>query len=99
MMTITETQNLIRNTQIGRLKALTRAVVAEAELAEVEKERDDALIALASARKQLELYKALQDKAQAVVDRWDSPMWKSLRHTGTHINELRDTLSALENNK
>lgn len=49
-------QNLIRNAHTGRLKALHRAVVVEAELAEVEEERDDALIALASARKQLELY-------------------------------------------
>jgi hypothetical protein len=51
--------------------------------------------------------KALVKKARAVVDRWDSPLWKELPHTGESIADLRaaleaiasPSLSALEENK
>ena len=45
------------------------------------------------------LVAAVVEKARAVVDRWDSPLWKDLRHTGILVNELRAALSALEKNK
>jgi len=41
----------------------------------------------------------LVKKARAVVDRWDSPLWKNLSHTGESIADLRAALSALEKNK
>ena len=42
---------------------------------------------------------ALMKKARAVVDRWDSPLWKDLPHTGESIADLRAAISALEENK
>lgn len=38
----------------------------------------------------------LAEAAQAVIDRWDSPLWKDLPHTGESINELRQALAELE---
>ena len=42
--------------------------------------------------------KALEDAAQAVVDRWDSPLWGgsalNLKHTGEYIARLRAALAA-----
>jgi hypothetical protein len=32
-------------------------------------------------------------KAQAVVDRWDTPLWKDVPATAVFINELRTTLT------
>jgi hypothetical protein len=43
--------------------------------------------------------KALVEAGKAVVDRWDSPLWKDLPHTGESISDLRAALSALEENK
>jgi hypothetical protein len=34
----------------------------------------------------------LREAAQAVVERWDSPLWKDLPHTGTFIDRLRKAL-------
>lgn len=34
----------------------------------------------------------LFDKASAVVDRWDTPLWKDAPATGTYIYALRDAL-------
>ena len=31
--------------------------------------------------------------AQAVVDRWDTPLWKDVPHTGEFIGKLREALS------
>jgi hypothetical protein len=42
------------------------------------------------------LVAAVVEKARAVVDRWDSPLWKDLPHTGTLVNELRAALAAIE---
>lgn len=36
----------------------------------------------------------LREKAQAVVDRWDSPNWKDLPHTGEFIAALRAAINA-----
>jgi hypothetical protein len=36
----------------------------------------------------------LQKAAQAVIDRWDSPLWKDQPHTGVYIAELRKALEA-----
>jgi hypothetical protein len=36
----------------------------------------------------------LQQAAQAVVDRWDSPLWKDQPHTSVYIAELRKALEA-----
>lgn len=35
----------------------------------------------------------LVEAAQAVVLRWDSPLWKDAPHTGEFIGRLRDALS------
>ena len=35
----------------------------------------------------------LVEAAQAVVDRWDSPLWKDMPHTREFIGRLRDALS------
>ena len=37
---------------------------------------------------------ALRDAAQAVVDRWDTPLWKDVEPTAHVINRLRDALGA-----
>jgi len=34
----------------------------------------------------------LRSAAQAVVDRWDTPLWKDVPHTGEYINRLRYAL-------
>ena len=36
----------------------------------------------------------LQQAAQALVDRWDTPLWKDAPHTGKYIDALRAALSA-----
>ena len=35
----------------------------------------------------------LVEAAQAVVDRWDTPLWKDVPHTGEFIGKLRKALS------
>jgi len=35
----------------------------------------------------------IYDAAQAVVERWDSPLWKNLPHTKEYIDELRAALA------
>ena len=35
----------------------------------------------------------LQTAAQAVLDRWDSPLWKDQPHTGVYIAELRKAIA------
>lgn len=35
---------------------------------------------------------ALRKAAQAVVDRWDTPLWKDVPATANYINELREAL-------
>ena len=35
----------------------------------------------------------LQQAAHAVIDRWDSPLWKDQPHTGVYIAELRKALA------
>jgi len=42
-----------------------------------------------------ELVQMLVDKADALVKRWDSPLWKDLPHTAEYINELRYALAAI----
>lgn len=36
----------------------------------------------------------LQQAAQALVDRWDTPLWKDVPHTGKYIDALRAALAA-----
>lgn len=36
---------------------------------------------------------ALRDAAQALVDRWDTPLWKDVEHTGRFIDRLRAALA------
>lgn len=36
---------------------------------------------------------ALIEAAQAIVDRWDTPLWKDVPHTGEYINRLRAALA------
>jgi hypothetical protein len=51
-------------------------------------------------RLRIENYEALLRQAleasQALIDRWDSPDWKDLPHTGTYILQLRKLVVALE---
>lgn len=42
-----------------------------------------------------EAYAALADAACAVIERWDSPAWKDLPHTGESINALRRALAGV----
>lgn len=36
----------------------------------------------------------LRTAAQALVDRWDTPLWKDAEHTGKYIDALRQALAA-----
>lgn len=36
----------------------------------------------------------LREAAQAVVDRWDTPLWKMTIHTGDYIDRLRVAIDA-----
>lgn len=38
----------------------------------------------------------LREAAQAVVDRWDTPLWKDVPATAEYINRLRDALAEPE---
>jgi hypothetical protein len=38
----------------------------------------------------------LSQAARAVVERWDSPLWKDLPHTAESINALRAALAAYD---
>lgn len=38
----------------------------------------------------------LQEAAQAVIDRWDTPLWKDVPATAGYINALRDALASTE---
>ena len=35
----------------------------------------------------------LVQAAQAIIDRWDSPKWSNLPHTGEYIAKLRDAVA------
>ena len=37
----------------------------------------------------------LLSAAKAVIERWDSPLWKDLPHTGEAINRLRKALEKI----
>jgi len=36
--------------------------------------------------------------AEAVIKRWDSPMWKHQEHTGVFIDELRKAVARFDEN-
>jgi len=38
----------------------------------------------------------LREAAQALVDRWDTPLWKDAPHTGQYIDALRAALAQPE---
>lgn len=38
----------------------------------------------------------LAEAARAVVDRWETPLWKGTKHTGKFIRALADALDAIE---
>jgi hypothetical protein len=38
----------------------------------------------------------LLDAAKAVIDRWDSPLWKHQEHTGKFIDELRKAVDRFD---
>jgi len=54
----------------------------------------------AAAYLELEKSKAEQllAAAQAVIKRWDSPMWKHQEHTGKFIDELRKAVARFDGN-
>ena len=41
----------------------------------------------------------LIEAAQAVIDRWDSPLWKDLPHTAESINALRAAIACVKETK
>lgn len=47
-------------------------------------------------RTQREKINALVGAGNAVVDRWNSPLWKDVPHTATFIHALRDALSSYQ---
>lgn len=52
-------------------------------------------VAEADRKELLSLVQVLVDKGNAVVERWDSPLWKDVPHTGTFINDLRSAVEAV----
>ncbi len=40
-----------------------------------------------------ERVKVLEEKAKAVIDRWETPAWKNVEHTAVFINELKHALA------
>lgn len=38
----------------------------------------------------------LLEAAEAVVERWDSPLWKDLPNTGEYINRLRAAIASMK---
>ena len=52
-------------------------------------------VAEADRKELLSLVQMLVDKGNAVVERWDSPLWKDVPHTGTFINDLRTAVEAV----
>ena len=42
---------------------------------------------------QVTYHKKLEELAQAVVDRWDTPLWKDTKSTAEYINALRNHLT------
>ena len=42
---------------------------------------------------------ALIEAAEAVIQRWDSPLWKDLPHTATYIDRLRAAIAAAKEGK
>lgn len=41
-------------------------------------------------------HNGLLKAAEAVVDRWDTPLWKDVPHTAEFINELRTAIANLK---
>jgi len=41
----------------------------------------------------------LVEVGRAVVERWDSPLWKDMPHTGEYISRLRATCDKHDNTK
>ena len=74
-----------------RKQADLDTIRALGERNEARLERDTALRDLAAER---ELADRLQKSAQALVDRWETPFWKDVPHTGKFIRSLDDTLAA-----
>ena len=57
----------------------------EREAQAVQREREDA--------------KAVVEAGQAVIARWDTPLWKDVEHTGVSINKLRRALAIYSDNR
>ena len=75
------------NEENGRLH---RAIATfQAELMRVEKERDR--LAMVHAERTVERDR-LRKVSQAVVDRWNTPLWKDVSGTAEYINALRREL-------
>ena len=55
---------------------------------------DDQRISALSAWNARNTDEALRDAAQAVVDRWDTQLWKMTIHTGDYIDRLRVAIDA-----
>jgi hypothetical protein len=54
----------------------------------------DLALAESEARESRDRLSDLRAAAQAVVDRWDTPLWKNAPSTGEYINALRAALLA-----
>jgi len=52
--------------------------------------------AIDAAIEALEKLGRLTDAAQAVVDRWETPFWKQVEHTGVYIAALRKALEEVK---
>lgn len=55
---------------------------------------EDVLAAHAAHAAQLDAMKAVVTAAEAVVTRWDTPLWKDAEHTGHAIDRLRTALTS-----
>ena len=89
---------------IGPHKVLTDAIAELEQLrqrvAELEKERDKATQYWQIAEGRCDALKQQRDElvnaGSAVVERWDSPLWKDLPHTGEYIHRLREAIASVK---
>jgi hypothetical protein len=49
-------------------------------------------------QRERETAKAVVEAGQAVIARWDTPLWKDVEHTGVSINKLRRALATYNDN-
>ena len=87
-------EDLDREVRVGNdyMSQLAKFERADEEHDRIARDAADARRKLATVTKERD---ELVAAAQAVVERWDSPLWKDVPHTATYINALRSALAKL----